>query len=266
MTNAEAKIKSVLDELEVEKGKAKDLSTTLSKSKQQCDSLESKMKNMEAKCSDLESECKAKQEKINSLEKKQADHDHELSVYQEAIKMLQEKIDGAYGPDVTSKTDSSCLTSTETERLKKQLDEALAAQNDMAKNSKEEVEALRAELTKEKNRLGRLQKLCFNARQDLKRMQDQKGFLETSLQRSISFIKHLQQSSDNTDAHSTATNKIAVSNFDQIFCLPIDTGLKSTEGGYPEGLHDAFSYIENQMNCNDGRNESDRLITSSHSW
>ena len=264
MTNAEAKIKSVLDELEAEKGKGKDLSTTLSKSKQHCDSLESQVKNLEAKCSDLELECKTKQDQVKSLEKKQADHGHELSVYQEAIKMLQEKVDGAYGPDATSKSDSS-RPSTEIQRVKKQLDEAIAAQNDMAKNSKEEADALRAELSKEKNRLGRLQKLCFNARQDLKRLQEQKGFLETTLQRSIKFIKHLQQSSDNTDAHSTATNKIAISNFDQI-CLPMDTSLKQTGDGGAEELQVVFSYIENHMNCNEGGEESERLIASSHSW
>lgn len=262
MTNAESKIKSVLDELEVEKKKASELSSTLSQAEINREAMESQMKSLQTKYNDLESECRQKQEQLDDLDKKQAVHDHELSVYQEALKTLQEKVDEAYGAEATTSTlaESKVLSSLETNELQKQHQDSLKTKNTIIEQNDEEIASLKEELAKEKSRLGRLQKLCFNAKQDLVKLQDQKSWLESSLKRSIDFIKQMKQSDNDT-----STKRPGVY-FDQL-CLPMDASqIISVDGKNQGELQDFFTYIENQVTCTDGKDAQDNLISASNSW
>ena len=266
MTNAEAKIKSVLDELEIEKKKGQETSTKLSKVQSHCDTIMGDMESLQAKCSNLESECKLKQEQLDEWDKKQADREHELSVYQEAIKMLQERVDKAYGPNSNVKADSSSQN-MKIDTLQQQLDELLQAQNNKKEAGDEEITSLKEQLQKEKSRLGRLQKLCFNAKQDLSQLQGQKKFLETSLKESIKFIKQLKGYDNDIAAESNVVSpKAGVIVFDQI-CLPFDTAGTVSNGTADSGeLQKFLSYVENQMTCNGDKAASDQLISSLNSW
>lgn len=260
MTNAEAKIKSVLDELEVEKKKSSELSSSLSQAENSREALESEVNALRIKCSDLESECRVRQTQIDDLDKKQADHEHELCVYKEAIKMLQEKVDDAYGADdaVITHARSVLHNDTEAEKLQRQLDYSLKAKNIIIEQNGEEIGKLKEELAKEKGRLGRLQKLCFNAKHELVKLEDQKSWLETSLRRSISFIKHMKQTDGDTVSKRPGVD------FDRL-CLPMDYHVVSPEGKQGE-LQDFFAYIENQVTCKDGKDAQDQLIAASNSW
>ena len=268
MTNAEAKIKSVLDELELEKKKGQEISTKLSEAEKVRDTIMGDIKSLQDKCSSLESECKLKQEQLDEWDKKQADREHELSVYQEAIKMLQERVDKAYESNSNTNTDSSSQNS-KMDTLQQQLDKVLQAQNNKKEGEDEEIISLKEKLIKEKSRLGRLQKLCFNAKQDLSKLQDQKEFLETSLKQSIKFIKQLKGRDNDIAAESNiVTTKAGVmSNFDQI-CLPLDIGNVSNGTTDYGELQKFLSSIENQMTCNEGENASDRLmdLMALNSW
>lgn len=262
MTNAEAKIKSVLDELEVEKTKVNELSTALSHAEHRGEILESEMKNLQEKCSDLDMKCRQKQEELEALDKKQAHHEHELSVYQEAIKILQEKVDEAYGNEAKTQEDPSPNHDVEVEKLQKQLDDSLSAKNIIIEQNGEEIASLKEELAKEKGRLCRLQKLCFNAKQDMAKLKEQKNWLESSLKRSIDFIKRIKQS----DCETMPKRSGGIGGFDQL-CLPMDAPPDGrTDGKGQEELQDFFTYIENQVTCADGKDAQDQIIDASNSW
>jgi chromosome segregation ATPase len=268
MTNAEAKIKSVLDELEIEKSKANELSAALEQAENHHDTLEAELKSFQARCTDLESECRSKTDQLDEWEKKQSDHEHELSVYQEAIKMLQEKVDEAFEQETANKADSSLTNSspdnsTEVTKLQLQLD----AKDCISQKNDEEISSLRQELVKERGRLGRLQKLCFNARQDLLQLRNQKSFLETSLKRSIDFIKQLKHSGNHhTENGGLVTKKSAViGDFDRI-CLPLDTRAITNDNNGPGELQDFFTYIEHQVTCTDNDRDTSDQLTTTNSW
>lgn len=257
MTNAETRFKSVLDELEAEKSKAKESANVLADLENRHKKIEEDMKNLQIKYSDLELECKHKQELLDELDKKQVDYELELK----AIKISQEKVDVV--KCLEKNMPDSFSDDAKRATCHNQVD-TLTAEDCMFEKNEEELVSLKKQLVKEKARQGRLQRLCFNARQDLRRLQEEKDSLESSLQQSIKIIKQMKNSDENEEG-TVAKKGGIIGNFDQL-CHSVDTlTIVSDDKGARE-VQDFFTYIENQVTCADGRNAADQIIAASNSW
>jgi chromosome segregation ATPase len=264
MTNAEAKIKSVLDELENEKKKVRELSDSLSAAETHCKAFEIEAKEMQVEVSHLESECKWKQEQLDELEKKHIEHEQELVVYQEALKMLQDKVES---------DESTGARSTSIQEF-----DSLRDQVSAIKEKDREILSLKEDLVKEKSRLGRLQKLCFNARSDLLRLRDQKKLLEASLQRSIEFIKDLKQKGGTAHGAKHVVSSCDSEGEPKMIDIALDEMRSSalvdldqndtpitSDAGLGFNLENFFTFIENQVSFTE-KDAADQLITTSNSW
>eukprot|EP01082_Thalassiosira_pseudonana_P002990 g3330.t1 g3330 contig12:1855108-1860390(-) len=265
MTNAETKIKGVLDELEKEKAKVKALT-------EENENLSNKVdvQKLQLEVDRLKEE----------LETKNTTHEQELGVFQEAIKILQVKL--AEG-ELAMKSANNESDEAKIKDIKQQWLASLGSQKgkyDVIVERKElEVSQLKKALIKERSRLTKLEVVCVKARKDLLRLRDQKKSLEASLQKSIDFIKDLkyQKSMESVDDYSTRPQSsrkhqkngilaggVSIEDYDDV-CFPIidavidprhakmiANGQQLVQNEIKElggDLEDLLTCIETQLSC-----------------
>ncbi|EED93719.1 predicted protein [Thalassiosira pseudonana CCMP1335] len=292
MTNAETKIKGVLDELEKEKAKVKALT-------EENENLSNKVdvQKLQLEVDRLKEE----------LETKNTTHEQELGVFQEAIKILQVKL--AEG-ELAMKSANNESDEAKIKDIKQQWLASLGSQKgkyDVIVERKElEVSQLKKALIKERSRLTKLEVVCVKARKDLLRLRDQKKSLEASLQKSIDFIKDLkyQKSMESVDDYSTRPQSsrkhqkngilaggVSIEDYDDV-CFPIidavidprhakmiANGQQLVQNEIKElggDLEDLLTCIETQLSCGGDedrtkprkatKGSAEQFVTSTNSW
>lgn len=193
MNEAEKAHAELMDELEKEKLKVKDL-------------IKSQVDEVEDKTAELS---KAKE--------KVAKYQQDIGVYEEAIRMLQKQVD-----ILQQMADAECDKCTETTKVGgmrfkqmkgKAIEEARQEYHDERQellsrvntqkleheNAMAKIVVLEEKCLSSEESMGKLEKLCTQARRDLFRLRDQKNYLEGSLGRSIQYIKDMMQSQGGID-------------------------------------------------------------------
>lgn len=211
MTNAEAKLRSVLDELEQEKKKVKNLTEAQSGLPNMELPETSDRKAFETELQKVKEECETRVDKYKK----------DIGVYEEAIKMLQKQVDIledlSSAPECAKCLEMGKMKASEETRVEQlvakakqeakeevrdevreefiyQINTQQLEHDRVVKEKDANISALQEKYNFRKDNMDQLEQLCSRARQDLSHLMDQKDYLEKSLERSIHYIKDLKQS------------------------------------------------------------------------